>query len=84
MQLHQLIQDTRSSNPKTPDETMNEYLDRTYYLALLMWESVPESDKQADDDAPPPLPIEPTSHVEDSTPEVVVEDRPLESDVEGK
>lgn len=84
MQLYQLIQDTRSANPLTPGETMSEYLDRTYHLALMAWESIPESDKQPDDDTPPPAPIEPASHVEDSgkttSPLGMVQDRPLESE----
>ena len=58
MQLHQLIHDMRSGNPMTKGETMSEYLDRTYHLALIAWENIPETDKQADSDTPPLAPIE--------------------------
>ena len=58
MQLRTLMKATREANPKFPDETEQNYVDRVYHLALMAWERTPEPDKEPDsEEAPAPEPV---------------------------
>lgn len=48
MQLQKLIRDTINSTLMIEGETAQEYIERTYHMAMMAWERVPESEKAPD------------------------------------